>query len=379
MKRLSYPQGMSYVWQLQCWPDLTWRNDPLLGPLGKARLAQGRLMSRVEGLGFNLSREAEARVLVEEAVQTATIEGERLNLLSVRSSVARRLGLPTAGLPPAGRSEDGLVEVLLDATTHYARPLSLARIKGWHAALFPTGYSGLKKIPVGRWRRHDPMQVVSGPVGRELVHFEAPPSRRVMREMKQFLVWWQKSLGKTEGILRAGLAHFRIVTIHPFEDGNGRLARVLTDMALAQDEKVANRFYSLSSQIVAGRDAYYEVLERNQKGNGDVTGWLVWFVECFARAVRRSEGLLETTLAKAGFWQRHAETVFGQRQRKVINKLLDAGPGGFEGDLTTRKYVSMTKVSRATAYREIADLVAKKVLHPHGEGGRSARYTLVWD
>lgn len=370
---------MGYVWQQQGWTKLTWEHEPLLGPIGQARLAQGRLMSQVTALGFTLGRETEAGLLVEEAVQTAAIEGEKLNPLSVRSSVARRLGLPTAGLPPVDRPVDGLVAVLLDATTEYDQPLSLARIKGWHAALFPTGYSGLRKIPVGRWRRNDPMQVVSGPMGRKRVHFEAPPCGRVAAEMKLFLDWWRSSLGKEEGILRAGIAHFRFVTIHPFEDGNGRLARALTDMALAQDERTPMRFYSLSSQIMAERNAYYEVLEKSQRGSGDITKWLLWFAGCFARAIERSERLLGTTLAKARFWQRHAETILSPRQRKVVNRLLDSGPGGFEGDLTTRKYVSLTTVSRATAYREIADLVSKKVLLPKEAGGRSARYRLAWD
>lgn len=368
---------MGYVWEKKGWPDLTWKNDPLLGPLGRARLAQGRLMSRVAGLGFELGREAEAKVLCEETLQTAAIEGERLNPASVRSSVSRRLGLPTAGLPPAERQVDGLVEVLLDATLRHSSPLSSARIQGWHAALFPTGYSGMRKITVGRWRRQDPMQVVSGPVGREKVHFEAPPSGRVSTEMRLFLQWWKQGPGNMEGILRAGVAHFRFVTIHPFEDGNGRIARALTDMALAQDERSSVRFYSLSSQVMSERNVYYEILEKTQKETGDITDWLLWFVHCFSRALERSEGLLESTLSKATFWQRHASTSMNDRQKKVVNRLLDAGPGGFQGDLTTRKYVSLTKVSRATAWREITDLVSKKILRPQDAGGRSSRYAIL--
>ena len=250
-------------------------------------------------------------------------------------------------------------------------------MKDWQAALFPTGYSGLHKIAVGRWRRLDPMQVLSGPIGRERVHYEAPPSSRLEKEMKQFLAWWNKK-EPMEGLIRAGMAHFYFVTIHPFEDGNGRIARALTDMALAQDEKMSVRFYSLSSQIMTERDAYYEVLEKTSKGNGDITEWLLWFVACVERAIGRSEKLLDKILGKVKFWQDHSTTPINAHQRKVLNRLLDAGEGGFEGGLTTRKYVSLAKVSRATAYREIDDLVSKKILVPNSSGGRSTSYCLVW-
>lgn len=370
---------MSYVWQSKTWPHFKWENASLMDVLGKTRLAQGKLISRAEALGFDLSREARFEILSEETLKTAAIEGEKLDPLSVRSSVARHLGLPMAGFPAAERHVDGLVEVLLDATTNYARPLSLKRIKGWHAALFPTGYSGLHKITTGQWRKQAPMQVVSGPVGREKIHFEAPPSDCLEEEMMSFISWWNKSVGKVEGLLRAGIAHFYFVTIHPFEDGNGRLARALTEMALSQDEKIGTRFYSLSSQIMAERDAYYDVLEKTQKGLGDITPWLEWFICCTERAIGRSEKIIEKSYAKAAFWQRHAKTSLNDRQRKVINKLLDAGKGGFEGGLSTRKYVSLTKTSRATAYREITDLVAKKILLPQKAQGRSTHYELDWE
>lgn len=371
---------MRTIWQDNNWPKLRWESEPLLPLLSKARLAQGKLLTQVAGLGFGLSREARADILTEEAVKTSAIEGERLNRESVRSSVARHLGLPTAGLPPANRSVDGLVEVLLDATQNYSRPLTSARIKRWQAALFPTGYSGLMKIRTGRWRgREHPMQVVSGAVGREKIHYEAPPGERVELEMNRFLSWWKTSQSREEGLLRSGLAHFYFVTIHPFEDGNGRIARALTDRALAQDEKLPARCYSLSSQIMEERDDYYAVLETSQKGRGDVTGWLQWYLGCHSRAVTKAGKLIADVLAKAGFWQRQDQTELNERQRKIVNRLLDAGREGFQGELTTRKYVSLAKVSRATAFREISDLLEKGILRQNPAKGRSASYDLNWD
>ena len=370
---------MKYIWQGRSWPKLRWESEPLLPLLSKARLAQGKLLTQVAGLGFGLSREASADILTEEAVKTAAIEGERLNQESVRSSVARHLGLPTAGLPSSNRSVDGLVEVLLDATQNYNRPLTLARFKRWQAALFPTGYSGLMKVRAGRWRgREHPMQVVSGAVGREKIHYEAPPGDRVEREMSRFLSWWKASHDREEGLLRSGLAHFYFVTIHPFEDGNGRIARALTEMALAQDEQLPARCYSLSSQIMQERDDYYAALETSQKGRGDVTRWLQWYLGCHSRAVTKAGKLIADVLAKAEFWQRQNQTDLNERQRKVVNRLLDAGREGFQGGMTTRKYVSLAKVSRATAFREISDLLEKGILRQNPAKGRSASYDLNW-
>ena len=378
MKRLKGKNASLYIWQQEKWPCLSWRYEDLAEQLGRARFCQGKLISRVGSLGLALDLEAQALVLTEEAVGTSAIEGERLDRQSVRSSVARHLGLPTAGLPAPDRRADGLVDMLLDATVHYDEPLTPERVKGWHAALFPTGYSGLHRIRVGRWRGPEPMRVVSGPIGRETVHFEAPPSDRVEMEMKGFFEWWKESRGSVEGFIRAGVAHFYFVTIHPFEDGNGRVARALTDMALAQDENLDKRFYSLSSQIMAERDAYYEILERSQRGNCNITEWLSRFQGCSERAIGRSEVLISKILIKADFWRQHGEVSMSERQRKVVNRLLDAGPGGFEGGLSTRKYVSLAKVSRATAYREICDLVEKGILRASGGGGRSTSYDLVW-
>ena len=369
-----------YIWQSPDWPHLTWQSQRLLAPLGRARLAQGKLLSQAGGLGFELGQTAQADILTEEAVKTAAIEGESLDRGSVRSSVARRLGLPTAGLPQVPRHIDGLVEVLLDATLHFRVPLTAKRLQGWQAALFPTGYSGLHRIRVGAWRGEGaPMQVVSGPVGRETVHYEALPGGQVATEIERFLLWWKESLGAMDGLLRAGIAHFRFVTVHPFEDGNGRLARALTDMALAQDEQNPARFYSLSSQIMAEREAYYAVLEQTQKGEGDITAWLEWFLGCFERSVARSEQLLGSVLQKARFWQRHAGARLTERQRKVLNRLLDCGPGGFEGGMTTRKFAGLTGVSKATAQRELAGLVEQGLLRPNPGGGRSASYEPAWE
>jgi len=369
---------MHYVWQNTNWTEFRWKSDALVQPLGRARLCQGRLLSRVDALGLKFSKEARAEILIEEVVKTAAIEGQDLHRDSVRSSVARRLGLPTAGLPTTERAIDGLVDVMLDATANYNEPLTPERLMGWQAALFPTGYSGLRKIRAGQWRGPELMQVVSGPIGKEKVHFEALPADRIDREIRDFIQWWEKESKNTEGLLRAAIAHFWFVTIHPFEDGNGRIARAITDMALAQDEKLSSRFYSLSIRIMAERDEYYRVLERCQKGDGNITDWLLWFLECFERALEHSERLIAKVLAKARFWQQHGQTILNKRQLKVINRLLDAGPGGFEGGLTTRKYVAMAKVSRATAFREISDLVAKQILKQNPGKGRSVSYDLIW-
>jgi len=369
---------MKYLWQHKNWPPLFWESAPLLPLISRARLGQGKFLTEVTALGFKLIREAHAESLTEEAIKTSAIEGERLNRESVKSSVARRLGLPSAGLPEPDRAVDGLVGVLLEATRNYDTPLTAARLKRWHAALFPTGYSGLTRIHVGKWRGSQPMQVVSGAIGREKIHYEAPPGERVEREMKQFLSWWKTSLGREEGLLRAGMAHFYFVTIHPFEDGNGRIARALTDMALAQDEKLSTRYYSLSSQIMAERPDYYRVLEKCQKGDGDVTEWLMWFLGCHIHAMESAGKLIANVLAKGRFWQRHDKIEINQRQRKVVNRLLDGGKADFEGGLTTRKYVSMTRVSRVTAYREISDLQEKGVLRQNPAKGRSVSYEIKW-
>lgn len=365
-----------YIWQSGDWPKFRWDSEALLRTLGSARQSQGRLLAEAEYFGLDM----QAEVLTEEALTTSAIEGEKLDRDLVRSSVARRLGLPTAGLPHAKRHVDGLVEMLLDATVNHRKPLDAERMKGWHAALFPTGFSGMQKIRVGDWRdgSADPMRVVSGRVGRERVHYVAPPAGRLEEEMARFLNWFNSWPDNLDGLVRAALAHLWFVTIHPFEDGNGRMARALADMALAQDEKAECRFYSMSAQIVAQRDEYNDVLERTQKGDGEVTDWIAWFLRCQERAIMRSEAQVRIAVQKARFWQRGSALSLNERQRKVVNRLLDAGPGGFEGGLTTSKYAGMTKTSPATAKRDIAELLEKKILRRNPGGGRSASYGLVW-
>ncbi len=375
-------QGRRYIWQFPTWPEFRWDSAVLLKLLGDCRFQQGSLLAQMRELGFEVQQQARAEVLIEEALKTSEIEGVRLDMRAVRSSVARRLGLPSAGMPEVNNSlADGVVEILLDATQNHGRKLIAGRLFGWHAALFPTGYSGIHKIRVAAWRddRQGPMQVVSGPIGREKVHYQAPPADRLKDEMKRFFRWWHKSRNEMDGILRASVAHLWFVAVHPFDDGNGRIARTLTDMALAQDENLATRCYSLSSQIMAERDAYYKILERTNKQDGDITEWLRWFLTSMSRAVLNSNRLLSSVMQKARFWKRHAQTDLNNRQRKALNRLLDACPEGFEGGLSNRKYAGMTHVSRATAQRELADLVKKGILRQNPAGGRSASYGLVWD
>ncbi|MDD2715343.1 MAG: Fic family protein [Candidatus Wallbacteria bacterium] len=370
---------MKYIWQCEFWPELTWDSDALLKLSGQARLAQGTFFGRVRHLGLNLGEDAQSDLLVEEAIKTAEIEGERLNRQMVRSSVARHLGLPAGGLVQSTRSIDGLVEVILDATQKSEEPLTDLRLKVWQAALFPAGHSGLHKIRTGQWRGNDPMRIVSGKVGREKIHFEAPPGEVVEAEMRKFLQWWEEGRNTMDGLLRAGLAHFYFVVIHPFEDGNGRIARALTDMALAQDEKSASRYYSLSSQIMEEREEYYAAIEKCSTGKSpDVTSWLSWFLGCFKRSIERSDRIIGNVLARADFWQLHVQAELSVRQKKVLNRMLEAGPGNFEGGLTTRKYTGIAKVSRATAFREISDLLEKGILKQLPGRGRSVSYDLVW-
>ena len=370
----------NWIWQRPCWPTFIWHADPLLALLSRARLEQGKLISQIANLGYELSREASADILTEETVKTAEIEGEQLNREAVRSSVAKHLGLSTLGLPKPSRSIDGLVTVLIDATHQYNTPLTEERLNSWQAALFPTGYSGLLRIQVGEWRTsEDPMQVISGPLGKETVHFEAVPGPLVAKEMHQFLNWWNSTHNKEDGLLRAGVAHFYFITIHPFEDGNGRIARALTDMALAQDEKLSLRCYSFSSQIMKEREGYYEILERCQRGECDITAWLVWFLNCYTRAVEGASSIISHVLVKAKFWQHFSQVSLNEKQRKVINLLLDTGNGNFVGGLTTRKYVSIAKVSRATAFRDISDLLDKKILIQTPSKGRNIRYELNFE
>lgn len=365
---------VKYIWQTTKWPDFKWNNEQLLRPVGQARKTQGKLL----GVGEFLGPEFQAEVLAEEAFKTAAIEGERLDMSAIRSSVARRLGLPTAGLPVASRNVDGLVDMLIDATRNHGAPLTSKRLKGWHASLFPTGHSGIRKITVGDWRAGtEPMQVVSGPIGKEKVHYEAPPSYEVSQMVGRLLKWFLESEGELDGFIRAAIAHLWFVTIHPFEDGNGRIARAIADMALAQDENSEWRLYSISAAIMSDREGYYQALERTQKGSGDITGWIVWFIQCLEAAMKRSDAEIMKAMNKARLWQELARFSLNERQRKVINRLFDAGPEGFEGGLTNRKYVGLTSTTRETAKRDIADLVSKGILVRNPGAGRSVSYHLA--
>lgn len=365
-----------WIWQQPDWPAFRWDEKALLIPLSQARLKQGKLLGLRGLLNAGLSREARAQILIEECLNTSAIEGERFDLDAIRSSVARRLGLPTVGLPAPPRGVDGLVEVLLDATTGFDQSLTLERLCGWQAALFPTGYSGLYRLRAGELRGDEPMRVVSGAVGRERVHFEAPPRVGLDENLRCFLAGFASPPPDLDGLLRAGFAHLWFVTLHPFEDGNGRLARALTDMALCQDEGHSTRMFSLSAQIMRNREAYYAALENAQRGDMDVTRWLAWFLAEVSAACDQAETTMERVIAKARFWLHHQNTALNERQRKALNRLLDAGVGGFEGGMNTRKYASLNRISRATAYRELADLAAKGCLAPIGHG-RGARYELV--
>lgn len=368
---------MKYIWERKNWFDFKYDESVLLKPLGELRVLQGKLLGRVASLGLKLEAEAQASVLVEEAVRTAEIEGQKLNRDAVRSSVAVKLGLPK-GVGAHDRNVDGLVDVLLDAVRFHDKTLTLERLNAWHAALFPTSYSGLKKIKAGELRGEAPMQIVSGPIGKEKVHFQAPPKERLDEEMRLFLKWWHSSLGSTDGILRAATAHLRFVTIHPYEDGNGRLARALTDMALAQDEKLKVRFYSVSSEIMKMRNEYYKILENVQRGRVDTIEWYLWFIKYVTASIEHSHDIIANVLARVDFWNEHAQTELNERQKKIVNRILEAGEGNFTGGLTTRKYVSIAKTSRATAFREISDMLDKKVLCQLSGKGRSVHYDLIW-
>ena len=376
--------GGPYLWEHPAWPDgLSWEPHAVSVALGSARLAQGRLLAKASLVGLADRTRLEAAAVEEEALTTSLIEGERLDRESVRSSVARQLGLDRAGASPTARAVDGLVTVLLDATRNAHAPLTLARLCGWQAALFPTGFSGTHRVTVGTLRSGDePMRVVSGAWGEHpVVHFEAPPSDRVPHEFAIFLTWLAPP-APPQGIdtfVRAGIAHLRFVTLHPFDDGNGRVTRALTDLVLAREEAAgAPRLWSLSAQIEQERSDYYDALQSAQRGQGDVTAWLVWFLGCVARALARAEATLDLVLAKVRFWATHGGHACNARQRKILDRLLQAGPAGFVGGMTTRKAAALTGASRATAQRDLAELVAAGMLRPLPGGGRSSAYEVVW-
>jgi Fic family protein len=363
-----------YLYELPDWPDFRWDEKKLAVQLATLRHRQGRLVGRMETLGFPLRAEATLQTLTLDVLKSSEIEGEILDRDQVRSSIARHLGIEIGGLAPADRNVEGMVEMMLDATQSYSAPLTAERLFGWHAALFPTGYSGMSKIAIGRWRDDSkgPMQVVSGAVGRERVHYEAPAAKRLKKEMATFLKWFNGT-DQTDPVLRAGLAHLWFVTIHPFDDGNGRIARAIADMVLARSEQSSQRFYSMSAQIRTERKTYYEMLEKTQTGNLDVTPWLEWFLACLDRAFDGMEQTLGSVLEKARFWEVHAAAQLNDRQRLMLNKLLD----GFAGKLTSSKWAKIAKCSQDTALRDILDLVNQGILAKDAAGGRSTSYSLA--
>jgi len=362
-----------YIHQRKEWPEFRWNQAKLAPLLAEVRHAQGRLLGRMEELGFQLREEATLQTLTQDIVKTSEIEGEKLDAQQVRSSLARRMGIDIGALAPIDRSVEGIVEMMLDATRNYNGRLTEERLFAWHAALFPTGRSGMRRIVVGGWRGKESgeMQVVSGPIGRETIHFEAPDHHRLKKEMARFLKWCNAG-SELDGVLKSALAHFWFVTIHPFEDGNGRIARAIADMMLARSDKTSQRFYSMSSQIQRERNEYYLMLERCQKGMLDISEWIEWYLNCLNRALGASERMLAAVLVKAGFWKAYAGDTFNDRQRKVINRLLD----GFEGKLTSSKWAKLTKSSQDTALRDITDLLDRQILKKTEAGGRSTSYQL---
>ncbi|TGQ46867.1 Fic family protein [Mesorhizobium sp. M00.F.Ca.ET.216.01.1.1] len=364
----------TYIHELEGWPKFEWNSQDLADQLAAVRHRQGRLLGRMEALGFELRTEAVLQTLTEDVLKSSEIEGEVLDKEQVRSSIARRLGIDIGALALVDRDVEGVVEMMLDATQNYRQPLTDERLFGWHAALFPTGRSGMTKIIVGAWRDEasGPMQVVSGPIGREKVHYEAPAAARLQAEMAAFIDWFNGG-ASLDPVLKAAVAHLWFVTIHPFEDGNGRIARAIADMMLARSEGSPQRFYSMSAQIRLERKDYYAILERMQKGDLDITAWLQWFLRCLDRAFDGAEEILANVLRKARFWEAKAGQPLNERQRKVVNRLLD----GFEGKLTSSKWAALTKTSPDTALRDINDLVARGILVRDEAGGRSTSYSLA--
>ena len=365
---------MTYIHQHSNWPHLKWSDARLMPLLAGIRHRQGRLLGQMEGLGFAIRTEANLTTLTSDVVGSSAIEGEKLNAAEVRSSIARRLGMEYAGAAAASRNVEGVVEMMLDATRRFTEPLTAERLFGWHSSLFPAGRSGMQRIKVGAWRPAEtgPMQVVSGPIGREKVHFEAPEAQRLDFEMAHFLEWFESAIG-IDPVLKAGIAHFWFVTIHPFEDGNGRIGRAIADMALARADATADRFYSMSAQIEAERNEYYDRLERSQRGGLDITPWLEWFLGCLDRAIDQAQESLAGTLRKARMWEWINRSPVNERHRTVINRLLD----GFEGKLSSSKYAKLAKCSADTALRDIKELMERGILVQDQAGGRSTSYHLA--
>ncbi len=361
-----------YLHERQNWTDFQWENDTILYLLSEVRHLQGKLIGRIELLGFDLKDEANLETLIQDVVQSSKIEGEILNPEQVRSSIAVRLGLENSGLLKSDRDVEGVVEMMLDATQNSDKTISRERLFDWHAALFPIGRSGLYKIEVAQWRKGD-MQVVSGGMGKEVVHFEAPKAERLEEEMKRFFGWFNTD-SLIDPVLKAAIVHLWFVTIHPFDDGNGRIARALTDMQLSKADGVNQRFYSMSAQIKQERKEYYTILEKTQKGYSDITNWVVWFLNCLKEAIIASNTIIDKVVRKHQFWMQNNVNISNDRQRMMLNKLMD----NFEGNLTSSKWAKITKVSADTALRDITDLVNKGILIKAVSGGRSTNYELNW-
>lgn len=363
-----------YIHQLSKWPEFQWEQSKITNLLGEIRHLQGKLIGKMSSLGFKLQDEATLKTLTEDVVKTSEIEGETLNKEQVRSSIARRMGIDIGIPPKADRHIEGIVEIMLDATKEYNKPLTKNRLFNWHAALFPTGRSGIKRITVAHWRGKESgtMQVVSGAHGREKVHFEAPEYDKVPNEMKKFISWFNSDTGM-DLVLKSAIAHLWFLTIHPFEDGNGRIGRAIADMLLAKSEKCGRRFYSMSSQIQKDRSKYYLQLEQSQKGSLDITNWIEWFLKCLKRAIESSDIALKSILQKAKFWKMNESVVFNTRQRKILNLMLD----DFYGKLTSSKWAKICKCSQDTANRDINDLLGKNILKRGELSGRSTYYLLV--
>ncbi len=363
-----------WIYEKEDWPNFIWDDNALSSLLAEARHRQGRLLGKMEALGFPIRQEASLNILTTDVVNSSAIEGERLDTDEVRSSIARRLGIHLQNDKPVGRDVEGIVEMMLDATQNFDQALTAERLFDWHAALFPTGRSGMHRITVGAWRTAEagPMQVVSGPIGHETVHYEAPEASRLDEEMTKFLSWFETDL-KLDPVLKAGIAHLWFVTIHPFEDGNGRIARAIADMALARADGTSSRFYSMSRQIEQERKAYYTQLERQQKSSVNITSWLSWFLNCFSRAVDSAEDTLSSVLFKAELWNRINPDPVNERQRLIINRMLD----NFKGHMTTSKYAKCVKCSSDTALRDMRELVARNILIQNPGGGRSTSYRLI--
>lgn len=360
-----------YIYQYNNWTDFSWQDKAINAIFGEVRLMQGKIIGQMNALGFSAKEEATLTALTLDVVKSSEIEGEILNYDQVRSSIARRLGINTGGLVPSNRHIEGIVEMMLDATQRYHLPLTEKRLFGWHAALFPTGYSGPYLIEVGRYRTGE-MQVVSGAMGKEKVHYKAIPPESVKTEMDRFLDWFNNE-NSLDPVLKAAIAHFWLIIIHPFDDGNGRIGRAITDMLLARAEGSGERFYSMSSQILAERKIYYAVLQKVQHSSGDITEWIDWFLHCLKNAMLSTENTTQKILRKAEFWKLHEHTPINERQRIILNKLFE----DFEGKLQTSKWAKIVKTSTDTALRDIKDLVAKGILKQTDEEGRNANYELA--